>query len=193
MANISMAIFLHNTEWDRWQECDFQKQIICPIRPICPICPMITLTCLGAWSQWTYKHLEPRLDALPQAWFRWRRWNWLIRNDFWRFTSRRLWFRRLRRQWLVRQHFRRLWLWRLLVVRRRFRWFNHWWLNRLRCRLDWLWRRLDWLWTFPIARRMRKDVRHDAIRCKQADTRHRKQIAFGQYLHFLHGITFISS
>ena len=170
-----------------------QKQILCPIRPICPICPMITLTCLGAWSLWIYKFLEPRFNALPQAWFRrrWRRRYWLVRNDFWWFTRWRL--NRLRWHWLVRQHIRRLWLWRLLVVRRRFRGFDNWRLDRLWCRLDCLWCRLDWLWTIPIAGRMRKDIRHDAIRCKQTNSRHRKQIAFGQYLHFLHGITFISS
>ena len=110
----------------------------------------------------------------------------LVRNDFRWFTCRRLRLRRLWRHRLVRQHIRRLWLWRLLVVRRRFRWFDHWRLDWLWYRLDWLRRRLDRLGTFPIAGRMRKKIRHDAIRCKQTDSRHHEQAAFCQYLHFLH-------
>ena len=131
--------------------------------------------------------LEPRFDALPQARFRRRRRrNRFVRNDFGRLASRRLRLRRLWRHRLVRQHIRRLRLWRLLVVRRRFRRFDHWRLDWLRRRLDWLRCRLDRLWTFPIAGRMRKKIRHDAIRCKHTDSRHHEQAVSCQYVLFLH-------
>ena len=108
---------------------------------------------------------KPRLDALPQARFRrrWRWWNRLVWNNFWRLLRRR---DRLWRYRLVRQHVRRCGLRRLLVVWLVLRRIDHHRLDRLRFRRLWRLVRLDRLWTLIFTAWMRKKVRHGASRCQ---------------------------